>query len=523
MKYCILLVLFFSQNIVKAEQSYEEVMWAPTKLRPLMLDNTISFGYCSYEATRFRGCAAAVEKFATSLNIANELELRADGFHIGQSDNYKLHSTHFKKYQEYQRVKLTNFEKNWNKENTESLVQVYKSLRDLNPTPKPHEIARALNEFFAVAYDPHKQYIPMVKYNGQLRVTLKPFIGVELKLNNKNQLVISNVIMNTAAEKAGLKTGDIITHVNNNLLALDENVNLETIFDFKEDEKVKLNIARKNKFFDVNVVFGFASTGTIIDREIKFNNENYSYFYMGEVPSDLDPLPTCNVFSNILKNFNTKSDGLILDLRGNVGGPGETAACIAGLFLGKNTHIYSEVDLSDVTSEKMVGLLPKAFKKKMVVLVNSQTASSGEIIAASLKFHGRALILGDRTFGKAIGQTQEDYSTEKVSFSETALKALQPDGTSYHAKGVVPDYYIFRDGLKISEDEKDELREEDIALFPLKISDGTFYKKKAVSPKFPSACATEKSVRENLEKLSETNWKKDFQLQFALKTLSCLK
>ncbi|MDO9181670.1 MAG: hypothetical protein Q7U04_04640, partial [Bacteriovorax sp.] len=140
--------------------TYDEIRWAPTKLKPLLLDNTITTNYCSQEATRFRGCAAAVELFASFLNPAIGLSLNNDEFSLIESDNYKLENSNFKKFQEHQRKKLTQFEKNMNEKSIASLIDTYLALRKLNPSPKPHEVALSLNAFMAVAYDPHKLYAP---------------------------------------------------------------------------------------------------------------------------------------------------------------------------------------------------------------------------------------------------------------------------------------------------------------------------------------------------------------------------
>jgi carboxyl-terminal processing protease len=159
----------------------------------------------------------------------------------------------------------------------------------------------------------------------------------------------------------------------------------------------------------------------------------------------------------------------------------------------------------------------------MVILVNASTASSGEIITSALKFYGRGIVLGDRTFGKAIGQIQEDYSKDRVALLFTSLKAHLPDGTSYHGKGVSPDVYVYQHGMKPSARELETLREEDLALFSLKIEESKFYEKAQVGVKFPSACVKEENVKKNMSLIADTHWEKDFQLQFGLETLHCLK
>lgn len=497
-----------------ANSTLDEIKWAPTNLRPLFLDNTITKEYCGREAIRFKGCAAAVEVFARFQNPRFDLVVNGSDVTLRESGTLLLKELNFRGYQDIQRKHLNEIEQNFSPETVNSLVELYQELRTLNPNPKPHEVALSLNESLAVTYDPHKQWVPLFRYNGLNHIRLKPAMGVETEMIN-NQLVVINSIVNSSAELAGIKSDDVILELNG------EKVDSSFEFNFEDNQKVSVKVKRADRTFMTEVVFSYRKTGAIVDRLIQHKGKKYAYLSMSEVPEDFDAVTTCNIFSKFLKDFNQKTDGMILDLRNNVGGPGETAACISSLFLGKDKHIYSEVDFVDAHTEPMIGGFPKVFNKNMVVLVNASTASSGEIIASALQFHGRALILGDRTFGKAIGQIQEDYAPDKVALLFTSLKAYLPDGSSYHGKGVTPDVFVYRHGMTISERERETLREEDLALFPLQIEKGKHFMDKAKPSQFPKTCVQEKNIRLKLNSLSDTDWTKDFQLQFGLETLSC--
>lgn len=522
MRKLLVLMSLISTSLAFADVSYEEMMWAPTNLRPIFLDNNITSVFCGKEAIRFKGCAAAVEVFAGFQNPKWELTLSDNKFSLKESNLNSLKETNFKEYQKIQRKKLNRIEELFTPESVESLVSLYKELREKNPTPKPHEIALSLNEGLAVTYDPHMKWVPQFRYDGRNHIRQKPAMGAGIEVKN-NQLTIYEVVKNNSAELAGLKVDDVIIAIDDKTVpsTLNEN-SITEIFNFENNQEVKLTLKRNGDIFSTKVVFSYRKPGPIIDRAVDFNGKKYVYLAMTEVPDELDAPTTCKIFNDFLKKFDSQYEGMVLDLRGNPGGPGHTAACIASSLVGADKHIYTEVDFSDITVDPIKGGFEKVFNKDIVVLVNASTASSGELIASALQFHARALILGDRTFGKAIGQIQEDYDIDRVAQLFTALKAYMPNGESYHGKGLIPDAFVYNHGLRISEREYKILREEDYALFPLKIEKSTFFEEKAPALKFPFACVNLVKVQNRMEKLADTDWQKDFQLQYALETLKCM-
>lgn len=498
-----------------ADLSYEEIKWAPTNLRPLFLDNTITVEFCGREAIRYKGCVAAVELFARVSDQKKELVTENGSLVFKESDQFALKEKNFREYQRTQRLKLNKIEAEFSPKQVQSLVSLYKKLRKENPNPKPYQIALPLNESLAVTYDPHKQYIPIFRYNGQNLITLKPSMNATVE-NINGEIVVSSVAINGGAEKAGIKVDDV-------LLEIDGEPAKESGYDFANEQMVPVKVKRQGRTFEVPVKFTWKRPHPVTDREISYGGQNYGYLHLAEIPNEFDTSTTCNVFQSFLSKFEQKFDGLILDLRDNLGGEGDTAACIATLFLGKQKRIFVEADFMDMYVEDVLADFPLIFKKKMVVLVNARTASSGEIMASAIQFHGRAPLIGDRTFGKAIGQQKEDFLPDRIAMLFTSLKSLRPDGTNYHGKGLIPDVYVYRHGMTKSAREREVLREEDLALFPLKIEDGKFYEAQAPRFQVPTECISEDAVAKNVIDLDDSDWKKDFQLQYALETLRCIK
>ncbi len=503
------------------EEHVLEVQWAPTEFGPITLDNIISEKYCGYNEGRFLGCLAAIERFAQTTMIEKEIQFVSNKFEMVA--NSKLKDLAFRELQSHRRVKYNEFKKLNNAVNLKSAMDLYAELRKTNPNPKPYQSATAVNEAFAVIYDPHHMYQPLFKYDGLNQIQQKPYIGVITKKVG-NRVGIKAVYFNTAAEKAGVKPGDIILTINGKDLFIQSEPELDQVMLFSDKEKVNMTFERKGRRFSADVVFSYDGLAKVVDRTIDFNGATYAFLQMREVPGDLDPEATCRVFSKILKNFEKNTNGMVLDLRNNVGGTGDTAACLAALFIDKNKTMHIEQDMADVNSRSVEGTeVGNSFNKKLVVLVNAKTASSGELLTSAIQFYARGLILGDRTYGKSIGQVTDTFGPQKYEEYVTVSKAFMPDGISYQTKGLTPDFFVFRDGLKPNEDEIAMLREEDLALFPLHFENREPMVKRSKPLAFPATCVKNDDVKKSYDSMKDTDWTKDFQLQYALKTLECMK
>ncbi|HIE09233.1 MAG TPA: hypothetical protein EYP65_05230 [Armatimonadetes bacterium] len=144
---------------------------------------------------------------------------------------------------------------------------------------------------------------------------------------------------------------------------------------------------------------------------------------------------------------------LILDLRGNPGGPLEGAIEVASRFLESGPVVHIKGRKHEETREVMTDC-PKCPIGPMVVLVNEGTASASEIVAAALQDHKRAVIVGTPTFGKGTIQTVVTLS-DGSSLAVTSAKYLRPNG-----KPIDPDHPI-RPDVEVRRTEEDEAKGRD--------------------------------------------------------------
>ena len=135
--------------------------------------------------------------------------------------------------------------------------------------------------------------------------------------------------------------------------------------------------------------------------------------------------------------------GLVLDLRNNPGGVLNAAVSVSDAFLDEGTIVYTEGRMDDAQltfSAKGSDILDGV---PLVVLVNAGSASASEIVAGALQDHRRAVIMGEKTFGKGSVQTilpLDNGSALKL----TTARYYTPSGNSIQARGIVPDITLDR-------------------------------------------------------------------------------
>lgn len=261
-------------------------------------------------------------------------------------------------------------------------------------------------------------------------------VGMEIGIRDKILTVIAP-LKGTPAEKAGVLPGDKIIKIDETGtvdLSVDKAVKL---IRGKKGTTVKLSIIRgpKDEALEISVTRDTINIPTI-DTEIK--NDVFIirlYNFSANSPS---------LFRESLREFAVSGkDKLILDLRGNPGGYLEAAVDMASWFLPAGKVIVRE-DFGKkaepvVYRSKGYDVFNESLK--MVILVNAGTASASEILAGALSEHGKAKLVGEKTFGK--GSVQELVKvTSDSSLKITVARWLTPNGVSISKNGLKPDIEV---------------------------------------------------------------------------------
>ncbi|PPR35014.1 MAG: Carboxy-terminal processing protease CtpA [Alphaproteobacteria bacterium MarineAlpha6_Bin3] len=284
--------------------------------------------------------------------------------------------------------------------------------------------------------DPHSSFLNAKSLNDMKVQTKGEFggLGIEVTMENGFVKVISP-IDNTPAYKAGVKSGDYITHLDKTSvigLTLDEAVGKMR---GPIGSKIKITIGRKNQEpFDLVIkrdVIKITSVRSRLEKDVGY--VRITTF------SEQTNKSTKEAVKKILKNKNLK--GFVLDLRNNPGGLLEQAVAISDLFLEQGEIVSTRGRDSEN---------PETYKAKpgdvinglpLVVLINSGSASASEIVAGALQDHKRAIILGTQSFGKGSVQTIIPVNPFGALRMTTA-KYFTPSGRSIQKKGIAPDIIV---------------------------------------------------------------------------------
>jgi carboxyl-terminal processing protease len=247
-----------------------------------------------------------------------------------------------------------------------------------------------------------------------------------------NRFVIVSVIQGSPAAKAGLHAGDVIERVNGVSI---EGMSLDKAAGLilgPEGSKVVLTISRPvpKKELRFSITRARVSQPTVSARMLP---DQIGYLKISIVANQ-----TGSEFKQALDELNRKhAKGIILDLRDNVGGYVDQAVQIASDFIPKGKVILMTQDRfghQDVMKSSGPGMA-----KPVVVLMNENTASAAEILAAALREDISAPLVGTKSFGKGTAQETE-YYPDGSALKYTVEKWLTPDGHWIHGKGLTPDY-----------------------------------------------------------------------------------
>jgi carboxyl-terminal processing protease len=262
--------------------------------------------------------------------------------------------------------------------------------------------------------------------------------GIGAVLNVKDGILsVVSIIKNSPAERKGLKEGDKITKINDvDTLGIDINKAVSLIRG-KKDTSVTLSLIRDGRNMSLSIKRDTITTPVI--ETVKNKTKNTFTIKITSFTSNSPEL-----FRTALKEYeDSRLDNLIIDLRNNTGGYLDASVDIASWFIptGKTIVIEDFGGKKDQKIYRSKGYNMLDTKKKIVILVNENSASASEIMAGALKDYDKAILVGTKTYGK--GSVQELIPvTNDTVLKVTIAKWLTPKGTSISNNGIIPDYVV---------------------------------------------------------------------------------
>ena len=253
-------------------------------------------------------------------------------------------------------------------------------------------------------------------------------IGVEI---NKDR-VITKVTKNGPAEAAGLQAGDRFMIVDGTKLNDTDGTAVGVLIRGTEKESVDIVVDRNGEELTFNVKIGTIEEPAVT-YEIKENN-------IGYIQISKFSRPLTSQMETALRELEANGmEKLIIDLRNNTGGYLDSAETTASLFLKKGKLIYSLEDKN--SKEDYYDQTETSRDYPIVILINNNSASSAEILAAALKDSYGAVLVGQTSYGK--GKVQQTYDMEDGSMAKfTSARWLRPTGDCIDQKGIKPDFEV---------------------------------------------------------------------------------
>lgn len=318
-----------------------------------------------------------------------------------------------------------------------SVDDVYDTLiKNFDGTVSKEAINEGLKRgIVGAAKDPYTTYFNAEeadKFKKSISGNIGGGIGAKLGLRNGSLRVIK-VLKDNPADRAGVKSGDIIVGVNDQSI---ENYTLTESVEKIRGEigtTVKITVLRDNKPIDFAIV-----RAEIISNSVEWRVEGG----IGIITISRFDAKTADLTRQAAKELlGKKVKGIIVDLRDNLGGYVVAAQEVAGLWLGNNQVIVTEKAKGSVVQTLRSNGAGVFEDTKTVVLVNGASASASEIVAGALSEYKKAVLIGEKTYGK--GSVQKVFNVGLDALMKvTVARWYTPNGNNITKQGIEPDIKV---------------------------------------------------------------------------------
>lgn len=274
-------------------------------------------------------------------------------------------------------------------------------------------------------------------------------IGAILSGGGTREVIVENPLEGSPAVKAGVRSGDTILAVDGKLiksLSLDKVVKR---IKGKKGTKVVLTLKRKGVSgnLDIEVIRDKITIKNVTYHLLK-ENPQVGYIKLtgfvkaqGEEPVDSQIVKGLRALEEEAKNNNKELKALVLDLRNNSGGYLDLAIDIADMFIEKGLIVSTKVP--NRSPDEAYARMKDITNLPLVVLINAKSASASEIVASAIQHHGRGILMGERTFGKATVQKLMDLpGNSDYVLKITNSRYYSPSGKTIQVVGVSPDIEV---------------------------------------------------------------------------------
>ena len=324
------------------------------------------------------------------------------------------------------------------------LFATYQRIKDSYVEPVDDDVLiRGAIDGMLGALDPHSAYVDGPSLQRLNTMIDGNYSGLGLSVQEEDGAVkIIAPFKGSPADKAGLKAGDYITHLDGKLIyGLDLDTAVERMRG-PAGTAIRLSVFRpgRDEPFDVSVTRGVIELEPVTH---ELADGGIGVIAVNEFSRDVGA-DVANSLRALRSEAGGRLAGLVLDLRQNPGGSLDEAVALSDLFLDKGRIVSQRGRARGESFAYNAETMYKGDIAKdlpIVVLIDAGSASASEIVAGALQDHHRALVIGDRSFGKGSVQSLLPLDGESA-LKLTTARYYTPNGRSVQEGGIEPDIAV---------------------------------------------------------------------------------
>ena len=304
------------------------------------------------------------------------------------------------------------------------------------------------------ALDPHSSYLSLDDFKDFSDKSQGEFGGLGIQItSDKGAVRVISPIDDTPAEKAGIKAGDYITHIDG-----------EQVFDLTLNQAVKKMKGRPGTSVKLTVLTEgkeprvlTLKRAIIKVKSVKFEEKTNDSEADGKIGyiriSDFGVTTVKELKEAITSLEKKKVMGYVLDVRNNPGGYLTAAIGVADAFLDSGEIVSTRGKNKDDVDRAFATAGDLTNGKPVVVLINHGSASASEIVAGAIQDNNRGLIMGSQSFGKGSVQQQKPLG-DGTAIHITVARYYTPSGNSIQGEGITPDIEVLQSKIEVIEKKK---------------------------------------------------------------------
>ncbi len=342
-------------------------------------------------------------------------------------------------------------------EELKKLALVFETARDsfVEEADEKKMLEAAMNGMLG-ALDPHSSYLPADDFKDFNDKSTGEFGGLGIQITSDQGAVkVISPIDDTPAEKAGIKAGDYITHIDD-----------EPVFDLTLNQAVKKMKGRPGTKVKLTVITEGKEPRTLTLKRAIIKVKSVKYEEKGDPDADKDSSGAGKIGYIRISDFGAtttkeirdainalekkKVIGYVVDVRNNPGGYLTAAIDVSDAFLDSGEIVSTRGKNKNDVDRVFATPGDLAHGKPVVVLINHGSASASEIVAGAIQDNNRGIVMGSQSFGKGSVQQQKPLG-DGTAIHITIARYYTPSGKSIQGEGITPDVEVLQSKVEVLE------------------------------------------------------------------------